>query len=161
VKNQDFIAKGRRAQRELAHSIGKKVDSQLQGSFEKHLVDLTKCLAPVTVDKDAAKALYDAQVERDVLLAVRGYCDWLAATLYREHLTTGQALSDVVSLPSCDDGALEAIADEYDVGKPILALCVDAIAATSTRLPFVGDISSNQVRVNSTELNQWASHYSW
>jgi hypothetical protein len=115
----------------------------------------------MSVDKGAAEALFESELERDATVAVHGYTDWLASSLYRKHRQLGRPLRDVEEVPVLSPLDISAIAQRYKVDGQIVELVVKELLSRRASLPFVGAIEGTRVLIDSAQLTRWADHYSW
>src|SRR3989338_7436145 len=87
IKMNDFIATVRETQLKLAREITSSLTGELLvNGRQKLMLDELSRKDGVTkelVDRDALRIIAQKQVERDVLVALHGYTDWLVTELWR------------------------------------------------------------------------------
>src|SRR5687767_4829158 len=128
----DYITALRKAQRDVADEISKRLLQTMLADFESVLQEaaLKACIDASELDRDAARSFLEDEHARDVFVAVLGYSTWLATSLYRLHLATKAPLKDWEPMPDCLDKDIEAIAGKFSVEKSTLLDTIQLIKST-------------------------------
>jgi len=155
--HSDAIVALRDAQRRLANTISPVLYDLLKVKFFTQLQRVAE-QAGAEIDRTAATEALRANIERDAYLAVLGYSEWLAATIWR--LPAGHPRT-VVSLPECDAAAVGAIGERYELEPEVVQLVIAHIGRERTPVPPVGVIHANRVELTNDRLKEWASFYHW
>ena len=155
----DFIGVGRRAQLAIATQLADAVRVELLPPYRQRVRAL---VGDLPIDEEAAGAMFESDLKRDSYSLVQAYSDWLATNLFRRFLRANRPLNDVESVPPCTGDELAAVAARSGVDEGTVGYLIEALTRLGPQLPFLGSLTGDgKIRVDSTQLNEWAKHYSW
>ena len=113
-------------------------------------------------DPEAADAYITAFIERDLLLAFRGYCDWLAALLWRRALGSLEPPARDLTLPKLTSTQAETLANRLDASPEMFCWLESHLSTSnSVALPGIGVVRRGTLMVDQQALGQWASCFDW
>ena len=105
---------------------------------------------------EASFALLLANTERNALVSLGAYTDWLATKIVRSKNFEKQRLH-FISKKECD-----LISQKCDVPVSFLCSFISRITRFGNRLPLVGDIAyDNHLIPNKFALEEWAKFFDW
>jgi hypothetical protein len=156
----DFLSKlsGERVEvvRTLLQAAEGAFHSQIKAAYDREMRSLRETYH-YEPDPEAADAYLTSVVERDLLLAFRGYSDWLAALLWRKN----KASEAELALPTLTQANIDALADRVDASREMFKWLESHLMKNKVRLPGIGDVVCGRLTVDRRALEQWASCFDW
>jgi len=112
-------------------------------------------------DPEAARDYISATIERDLLLAFRGYSDWLAAHIWRDALARNVALPTRLELPRLTRERIDALSMQVDAAPEMFEWLGSHFSTARADLPGIGLVNRGALDVDRNALRDWASCFDW
>lgn len=154
----DALTKIHAEEAKLAAQLAPRLRKRLQPDLDRQFAALAAA-AKVDLDREATDLSVERELYRDVLRALSGYSEWLAAAVWR---STRAMRPSKLPLPALRDDELAAIAERYDLAHPeVLQEVLSVLRLEPAVLPVVGRIDAGVVEPDYSALAAWAEHYDW
>lgn len=112
-------------------------------------------------DPEAAQDYISATIERDLLLAFRGYSDWLASHIWRDTIARDVALPARLELPRLTQERIDALSMQVDAAPEIFGWLGNHLSTARTDLPGIGVVNRGVLDVDRNALREWANCFDW
>ncbi|TSC83728.1 MAG: hypothetical protein G01um101413_868 [Parcubacteria group bacterium Gr01-1014_13] len=133
--------------------------SRAQADFaKKHATAFIKSIPPEMKNNidEGLFAFFSADVERNMVLTMKEYANWLACKLVRSKNFNKQAL------PVCDENLANVISNKHNIPIWLVMAYISQLARPGTKLPLIGKIKNDgQLVPNEAALKKYEESFDW
>lgn len=128
---------------------------------EEYLAEVARLGLAGSGDPEVAEDYVSAAIERDLVLVLTAYSDWLAGIIWRQSIADGADLPERVDLPKLTDERVEALSALVDAAPDVIAWFGAHLSDAQVVLPGIGRVQRGLLCVDRAAIRAWASCFDW